>query len=304
MKIFISTTTFAEYNEEPLLLLKDTGLSYSLNHHKRQLTQDEIRKILNENKCEGLIAGTEALTKDVLESAKRLRVISRVGSGISNIDLDAAKYLNIKVFNTPDAATYAVAELTIGLILNCLRKVSLCDRTMRSGIWKKEMGFLFRGKTLGIIGMGRIGQRVAQLASSFGVKIIFFDVRKVKASLGKPVALRGLLEISDIISLHASGRETIISNKEIAWMKDGAILINVGRGGLINEEALYEALTSSKIAYAALDTFVKEPYKGRFLELDNILLTPHIGSYAKEARIEMELTAVKNLIKGLKEEND
>jgi len=246
-----------------------------------------------------LIAGTEPLTRDVLKEARSLNVISRVGVGIDNIDLEAARESGIKIFYTPEAPTDAVAELTIGLILNALRRLNLADRNIRNGIWKKEMGSLFKGKTLGIVGFGRIGKRVAEIAKSFGVDVIFSDVQKVETALAKQVFLEELLNSSDIVSIHASGKETIISKKGINQMKNGTILINAARGGMVDEEALYSALLSGKLSYAAIETFAKEPYNGKLAKLENIILTPHIGSYAREARIRMEIEAVENLIKGL-----
>ena len=246
-----------------------------------------------------MIAGTEPLTRDVLKEARSLNVISRVGVGIDNIDLEAARESGIKIFYTPEAPTDAVAELTIGLILNALRRLNLADRNIRNGIWKKEMGSLFKGKTLGIVGFGRIGKRVAEIAKSFGVDVIFSDVQKVETALAKQVFLEELLNSSDIVSIHASGKETIISKKGINQMKNGTILINAARGGMVDEEALYSALLSGKLSYAAIETFAKEPYNGKLAKLENIILTPHIGSYAREARIRMEIEAVENLIKGL-----
>lgn len=274
-------------------------MDYDLNPHNRKLNEHEIKKFLKDKSYDGLIAGTEPLTRDVLKGANTLKVISRVGVGIDNIELEAAKEFGIKVFCTPEAPTDAVAELTIGLILNALRRLNLMDRNIRNGIWKKEMGLLFKGKTLGIIGFGRIGKRMCEIAKSFGVEVIFSDVQKIETPLARQVSLKELLNSSDIVTIHASGKNTIVSGKKIKQMKDGAILINAARGGMVDEEALYSALLSGKISYAAIDTFAKEPYKGKLTELDNVILTPHIGSYAKEARIRMEIEAVKNLIKGL-----
>jgi len=304
MKVFISTTTFGQYSSEPLRLLKEAGISYTLNPYNRKVTETEIKDILKENDYQGLIAGTESLTKEVLGESEALKVISRVGAGVDNIDLTTAKELNIKIYNTPDAVTDAVAELTIGLILSCLRRINLCDKNIRKGIWKKEMGLLLKGKTLGIVGFGRIGGRVADIAKPFGLEVIFYDIQKIKALSARQVSLKELLESSDIVTIHASGRATIVTKKDMGLMKKGAILVNVARGGMVDEDALYDALASSRISSAALDGFAEEPYRGKLIELDNVLLTPHIGSYAKEARIRMESEAVKNLIKGLNEKNN
>ena len=300
MKIFISTTTFARYNNEPLKLLKDAGIKYDLNPYNRKLKECEIEEILKKNSYDGLIAGTEPLTSDVLKNARSLKVISRAGVGLDNLDLASAKKLNLKVYNTPYVLIDSVAELTIGLIICCLRRVTSMDAKIRSNVWKKEMGLLFRDKVLGIIGFGRIGKRVAQLARAFGTKVIFYDLKTIKPSLFRQVSLNKLLSDSDIISIHSSAKDTLIARKEISRVKKGLILVNTSRGSVVNEDSLCRGLRSGKISFAALDVYNNEPYSGKLLKLDNIIFTPHIGSYAKEARIKMETEAVKNLINGLK----
>lgn len=300
MKVFISTSTFAEYNKAPTDLLRKAGIVYHLNPHKRRLTEKEISGFLSKGNYEGLLAGTEPLNRRVLGSVKELKVISRVGVGLDNVDLDVATRLKIKVFNTPDVLTDSVAELTLGFMLCCLRKIALTDRNIRKEIWKKEMGTLLKGKTVGLIGFGRIGQRVANLTKAFGAKVIFSDPRKIKSSLGKQVSMDNLLKAADIISIHAASKEVLISENEIAKMKHGVILVNTARGSLVTAAVLLKGLKSGKVASAGLDVFESEPYSGKLINFDNVVLTPHIGSYAKEARIKMELEAVENLLKGLK----
>lgn len=299
MKTFISTTTFAEHSKEPLNILKKNGIDFYLNPVKRKLTEDEISKFLEEGSYVGLIAGTEPITKRVLANARYLKVISRVGAGMDNIDLAEAKRSNIKAYNTPHVLIDSVAELTVGLILSSLRKISLMDRKMRNRTWHKEMGLLFKGKTLGIIGFGKIGKKVASLTKIFGVNVIFYDVKAIKTRIAKRVSFNKLIRGADIISIHSSARDTVISKEEINNMKTGVVLINTSRGSAIDEEALCDGLKSGKIAFAALDVFNNEPYSGKLIELEDCILTPHIGSYAKEARIQMEIEAVNNLIKGL-----
>jgi len=299
-KIFISTTTFAAYSKEPLDLLKANGFSCELNGLGRSLKEGEISEILKNNNYSGLIAGTEPLTRLVLENAVGLKSISRVGVGLDNVDLNAADKLKIKVYNTPDVLTDSVAELAIALILDCLRKISSMDRAIRGKTWKKESGLLFKGKTLGIIGFGRIGKRVAQLAKAFGAKIIFYDLIKPAVKAYQRVNRDKLFKDADIISIHVSSKEKIITAREISQMKDGVIIVNTSRGAVIDEEGLYNNLKTKKVAAAALDVFWSEPYSGRLTELDNVVLTPHIGSYAKEARVAMEIEAAKNLIRGFK----
>lgn len=300
MKIFISTTTFARYSKEPLVILKKNRVAFSLNTLKRRLSEREISGFLNKGAYAGLIAGTEPITRAVLNTAKSLKVISRAGTGMDNIDLPEARRLNIKVYNTPDVLVDSVAELSIGLILDALRKITLMDRNIRANSWSKEMGLLFKGKTLGIAGFGRIGRRVAELAGAFGARVIFYDPERIKTGVARQVHFAGLIKEAEIISIHASGKKVLFSGNEISKMKDGVILVNTSRGSAIDEKALYDGLRSGKISFACLDVFSNEPYSGKLLGLGNCVLTPHIGSYAKEARIRMEVEAVNNLIKGLR----
>jgi len=295
MKVFISTTTFAEYSQRPLSLLKERKVDFDLNSSNKKLSEEEIKGILSTGAYSGIIAGTEPLTKKVLESARNLRVISRVGVGMDNVDLEAAKKLKIKVFNTPDVLTDSVAELTLGLMLCCLRKISFLDRNIRQGVWKKQMGQLLKGKTVGLIGFGRIGERVGQLVNAFGAKVIFFDIKNKKS-----VAFEKIITSADIISIHAGSKDALIGKKEIEIMKQGVILVNTSRGTAINEKDLLNGLKSGKVSAAGLDVFASEPYSGELKCLDNVVMTAHVGSYAKESRLAMETEAVENVLKGLK----
>jgi len=299
MKIFISTSAFAKFDKKPLELLGNKKIEHTLNPFKRKLTEDEIIGILKTNQYVGLIAGNEPLTKKALAGTNSLKVISRPGVGLDNVDLEAAKDFNIQVYNTPDILTDSVAELTIGLILCCLRKICQMNRQTHEKVWQKQIGSLFKGKTLGLIGFGKIGQRVAELARAFGAEIIFYDLRQIKNKIAQQVSFEDLYKESDIISIHSSGRDKIIGEPEILKMKDGVLLINTARGQSIDEDSLYKGIISGKIKAAGLDVYHQEPYSGKLLELDNIVTTPHIGSYAKEAKLKMELEAVKNLLRGL-----
>jgi D-3-phosphoglycerate dehydrogenase len=211
-----------------------------------------------------------------------------------------ARRTGIKVVNTPDAPTLAVAELTIGMILNLLRKISLMDKELKNGTWKKRMGNLLKGKKVGIIGFGRIGQKVAKLLSVFECELSYHDPYLSDGLLNLDnLPLEELLGWADIVSIHACGNKTIIGEKEISLMKKGSWLINTSRGDSIDEEALYNSLKKGYLRGAAVDVFNEEPYYGKLTELDNIILTPHIGSYAVESRAEMEKEAVVNLLKEL-----
>jgi D-3-phosphoglycerate dehydrogenase len=294
-----ATSEFGVYSSKPIELLKNAGIELDLNPFRRKLSESEVKSLLSKKNYVGLLAGLEPLTSDVLSNSK-VKVVSRVGVGVDNVDLKAAEGLGIRVYNTPNVLTQSVAELTLGLMLCALRGISLSDRKLRKKIWERHMGSLLDGKVVGIIGFGAIGQRVGALVKAFGAEVIFYDTRKID-SWAPHVGLSELLARSDIITVHASGKESIIGEDEIGKMKDGVILINAARGNLIEEEALIKALMNGKVAWAALDVFKEEPYEGKLAEIDNVTLTSHIGSYAKEARIEMEIKAAENLIKGLKE---
>lgn len=303
MRVVITTSSFAEYDKRPLELLSENSCEFILNPFKRKITTEEAIALYRD--ADGVVAGTENIDRRVLEQAPRLKVISRCGTAIDNIDIDFARSKGIKVFNTPDAATEAVSELTLGLILSLLRNMAHADRQMHNGIWEKNMGYLLHQKTVGIIGFGRIGRRTAALLRSFGVQILYSDPKIKDDNLDdcKNVNFEELLRNSDIVILHMSyspENKHYIGKKQIALMKKEAFLVNVSRGEVIDEEALYNALKKGQIAGAALDVFEKEPYNGVLKELHNVVLTPHIGSYAKESRVEMEMEAVKNLLSGLK----
>lgn len=299
--IVITTTSFGEYNRTPLKLLKENGLKFVLNPYKRKLDKEKIIELCE--KAIGIIAGTETIDADILKKLNKLRVISRCGTGIENVDLEAAKKKKIKVFNTPDVPTRPVAELTVGLLLSLLRKIHQMDSDIKDGKWEKKMGNLLYGKRVGIIGFGRIGQKVGELLSGFDVEIAYYDVEKKSASFNcAKMGFKEILSWSDIVSLHlapAAKSGHIIGEKEIGLMKKGGWIVNASRGDVIDEGALYKALKEGYLTGAAIDVYEEEPYNGKMRDLENVLLTPHIGSYAKEARIEMEKQAVENLLKGL-----
>lgn len=299
MKIAITTSSFAQFSDEPFRLLNEAGISYTLNTHGRKLTEDETITLLKG--CVGVAAGTEPLTCRVMEALPELKVISRCGTGMDNVDQEAARKRGIAVRNTPDGPTLAVAELTLGYALALLRRINLMDRELRSGLWKKRMGNTLKGKRLGIVGFGRIGQAVASVFAPLGVDIAFNDPI-VDTNIYPKMSINDLLGWADILTLHCSktgGECSQFTLEHLKLMKPGSWLINASRGGIIDEGALYEALKSGHIGGAAVDVFEREPYDGPLKELDNVILTPHIGSYAMESRIRMEIDTIRNLLDAL-----
>ena len=254
---------------------------------------------------DGVIAGTELYSEEILSQLPNLKVISRLGVGLDNIDLEFAKSMGLKVYKSTTTPALAVVELTLGLILDLLRKINIQNTQLKSGVWKKQMGELFTGKTLGIVGMGNIGKQLVKLLSGFNLNIITHDLYRDKLFAKEHniqyVELADLLKQSDILSLHLN--LTADTNKLFDYnifkkMKRNAILINASRGEIIHEADLIKALDEKLIQGVGLDVFENEPYNGPLVNYENVIITPHIGSYAKEIRIQMELEASNNLVEG------
>jgi len=307
MNIFVATSSFASYSSLPLNLLDKAGYEVELNSTGRKLTSEELLKFAKDST--GLIAGTEQYSKEVFSKMKKLKVISRLGVGIDNIDMYEAHRSNIKIFTTQTSPSLAVAELTTGLMINLARKIPLMNEDMRNGNWKKSMGSLLSNKTLGIIGLGTIGKQVVEILKGFNMRILAFDLKKDQAFSSKNEInycnLKKLLTNSDIVSIHLNASKknfNLIDGPKLDLMKQDAFLINTSRGEIIDEKALEEVLNSGKLGGVALDVFEKEPYDGPLKDMENVFLTPHIGSYAREIRIQMEIDAAKNLISGLSNE--
>ena len=301
-KVLITTSSFSLGNFAQAKSLHDAGISLEMNPHGRRLSEDEIAELVATDVI-AILAGLEPLTDRVLSNAKSLRVIARCGTGLDSVDLQAASRLGIDVFNTPDAPTQAVAELTIAHMLNSLRHISTTDSNMRSGKWTPTMGSLLATKTVGLIGVGRIGSAVAKLAQAFGTRVIGFDPVVSSHNSVELLSLDEVLNQADIVSLHVPINDQthhIVNASAISRMKPGSIVVNVSRGGLIDESALHDALKSQHLSGAALDCFEDEPYSGPLLQLPGVHVTAHMGSYARETRDLMEVEASTNLVNGLR----
>ncbi len=302
--LVISTSSFDIDNNPPLLHLQKNGMSIVTNPHRRKLTEDEIIELLRQGAI-GLIAGIEPLTRRVFEAAPQLKVISRCGAGLDSVDLTAAKQHGITVLNTPEAPAQAVAELTLGYILALLRQISTIDTAVRNSEWPRTQGRLLAAQTVGIIGLGHIGRRVARLCQAFEATVVAHDPFVQQAPDGVTLMpLPQLLASADVITLHvpySSELHHLLDAKAFAAMKPEAIVINAARGGLVDEDALATALSAGTIAAAALDVFEQEPYHGPLIANRNIILTSHIGSLARESRQRMEIEAAENLLQGLQQ---
>ena len=242
-----------------------------------------------------IVRSATKVRKEFIDRAKNLKVIGRAGVGLDNVDVKYAKSKGIKTINTPGATSISVAELVIGLILAVMRKIAYADRETRMGTWpkKKCKGIEMYDKTLGIIGMGRIGREVAKRAKAFGTQVIYYDISKLSNEQMNSLDveyrdLENLLSESDIITVHLPllpETKHLINREMIGKMKEGAIFVDAARGGIVDEEALYEALKSGKLYGAALDVYENEPLEeSKLFELNNIILTPHIGAQTSEGQ--------------------
>ena len=305
MKVLTSPSSMGQCGSEPFDLLRENGYEIINNPYGRKLTEDEGIEIAKD--CVGIVAGVEPLTARVMDALPQLKCISRVGVGMDSVDVEYAKKKGIIVCNTPEGPTRGVAELTLAMTLSLLRKIPQADAAMHQHQWKKKIGNLFLDKTVGVIGLGRIGRLVSELFRGLKNPVIGYDPyanREWAEQNGVEIkSFKEVLGEADIVTLHIPGnkdKSPVLTAEELSWMKDGAFLINIARGGVVDEDALYAALKSGKLAGAAVDVYTKEPYDGPLCDLDNIILTPHLGSYAKEGKLKMEVDACQNLIDALK----
>jgi len=290
-------------SEEAIVLMRNAGLEVDF---RPDISYEDLLSSIQE--YDALIVRSRTkVTREVIERGKRLKIIGRAGVGVDNIDVQAAAERGIIVVNAPGGNTVSAAEHTIGLLLAVARKIPQADRSVKEGRWerKKFMGVELRGKTVGIIGLGRVGYEVARRLRAFEVNILAYDpyVSEERArSVGaKLVSLEDVLKRSDIITIHVpktKETENMISYREFEMMKDGVIIVNTARGGIVNEKALYEAIVRGKVAGAALDVYEKEPPDpdNPLLKLENVVTTPHIGASTKEAQISVGMIIAEEMI--------
>jgi D-3-phosphoglycerate dehydrogenase len=307
--MFVSTAPFAEANQFPLEMLRANSIGFRVNPLQRKLTEADLTEMAKDSTA--IIAGTEPITRRVMEKCRQLRHISRVGVGLDSVDLLEARKREISVSYTPDAPAPAVAELTIGLMISLLRKVGEANLLMHQGKWDRFMGRRLSEITLGIIGVGRIGGRVLRRLRGFGSPRILVNDLLADQSLNRAVPELKLEWVSkelifqqaDLISLHVPltlKTKGMVGPREFAAMKPDALIINTSRGGVIDEKALYQALKNEKIGGAAIDVFENEPYDGPLKNLPNCLLTSHMGSMSHDCRTRMEIEATEEAIRFLK----
>ena len=302
MKILITPRSFASISDKPINMLTEKGYVIQRNNTGRPYEKGEMLKLIRD--VDGIIIGIDELSAEIIKKANALKVISKYGTGLDNIDTNMATNKKIVVTNTPTANVNAVADLTFGLILSLARRIPEADKKMKSGKWEKIIGKSVWKKTVGIIGLGKIGKQVAKRAQGFEMNILVFDLikdKKFALRYGmKYVNLEKLLQNSDYITIHIPLNDAtrgMISYKELGKVKKEAFLINTSRGGIVDEQALYKVLKNNQLKGAALDAYNNEPPRESPLkELDNVIMTPHIGAYTEEAIDNMSIQAAQNLI--------
>ena len=303
MKILISDKMSDKVED----VLKSKSIEYDI---KTGMAPEELKSVIDQ--YDGiLIRSATKLTAEILADCKNLKVVGRAGVGVDNVDLDTATKNKILVMNTPLGNLEATAELTIGLMFSLYRHIHLANQSTHDGKWEKSkfMGTELKGKTLGIVGFGNIGQRVAEMASVIGMKIITNsnsasdeDLSKLGAS---KVSTEKLLTDSDVLSLHTKlndNTKNMLNKSSIGTMKPSAVIVNCARGGLINEADLKDCLNNDIIAGAAIDVYEKEPATENIMfGAKNLLLTPHLGASSKEAQSNVAIDVANQVADYLKE---
>lgn len=304
--VLVTARSFRDTPGEHWGILERAGCQVKISPAQGRLEETALIEMIAD--CDAAIVGTEPITAKVIAAAPRLRVLSRFGVGVDSVDLEAATSAGVVVTATVGANAAAVAELVIGFMFALARGIPRYDARTKRGDWQREVGTEISGKTLGIVGLGRIGTEVAHRARALGMRVVYSDpVRppgEMEAALGVVhMALSDLLGESDFISLHAPlTPETVrmIGVREIALMRPSAYLINTARGELVDEAALSEALRRGGLAGAALDVRAVEPSRaGDLLCLDSVILTPHAGSQTLEAIRRMGIMAAESVVRVL-----
>jgi len=302
-KVLITTVPFGVKNRLPLDLLKNEEIEYLINPLNKKLTEEELIDMIDD--FDAIIAGTEKISRSVMEAGPNLKMISRVGIGLDSVDLIEAKKRGIVVSYTPDAPAPAVSELTIGLMLTLLRSVQLSNLEMRDGKWHRFFGRRLSEVTIGIIGLGRIGTGVLKHLKGFSnPRVLVNDIYAIKDKdkefnvewVDKDTIYRQ----ADIITIHTPltvKTKNMIKKKQLKIMKRDAIIINTARGGIINEHDLYDVMQDGHLSGAAIDVFDSEPYNGELLEIKRCILTAHMGSMSVDCRARMEIEATEEAIR-------
>ncbi len=298
-KILITPRSFSRYGEHAVELLRNKGYEVIVNNTGKQHSYERFCELASD--VEGIILGVDQVDSNMLENSKQLKVISRFGVGVDNIDLEKAKELGIEVKRAIGPNATSVAELTMGLFFTLARDIYSNIREVKEGQWNKTSGMELLNRTVGIVGLGAIGREVARIARGIGMNVIAYDPFVDKECDVEMKTFEELMEESDFVTLHmplTHENKHIVNKQTLSLMKPSAFLVNTARGDLVNEEDLYQALTNGVIAGAAEDVFSVEPpaKDEKLLQLDNFLLCAHIASLTKNAEINTINLTVSNLL--------
>ncbi len=303
--VLVATFPFGEASEEPVTLLAAaaaaSGATIVRHPHRRVLRPAELLPLLRD--ADAVVAGTERYDAAALAAAPRLRLLARTGVGVDAVDLDAARARGVAVTSTPDAPSASAAELAVGLLIGVARQVGQADRAMRAGRWERRTGVLLEGRTVGIVGLGRIGTRVARALRAFGCRVVATDIDPAAAVRADAVgailvSLDQLLAQADAVTLHVPLTPLtrgLVSAAALGRMRRGAFLVNTSRGEVVDEAALLAALRAGHLGGAGLDVYADEPYTGPLAAREDVLLTAHMGSCTDAGRRAMELGAARSV---------
>lgn len=303
-KILVTPRSVTRQGHPSLKRLEAAGFEVVLCTPGELPSEEELHRLLPD--CIGYVAGVEPIRACVLEKARGLRAISRNGTGVDAVDVGSAGRLGIQVLRAQGANARGVAELTLGMILALARSLTACDRAMKAGKWERNSGFELEGKTLGLVGCGRVGRLVTGFALALGMRVISFDPVAQWHDAPDGFSFATLSEVfagSDILSLHcppAGNGGALLNRETIARLKPGVLVINTARGGLIDPDAMLAALEKGHVAGLGLDAFEEEPPKDRRLvEHPRVIATPHLGGFTTQSIDRAMDVAVENLLQAL-----
>lgn len=295
LKIAITSSAFGFYKDLESLCKKN-NISIQRNETKKRFSQNELINFLDDEVC-GCICGLEEFDKEIFSRFPNLRYLSRIGVGIDTINQTDANNFNVKILNTPDAPSYAVSEMTVGMVLNISRKISLHCSEMQQKKWRKYTTEGIEDKTIFIIGFGRIGKKTANLLKNFKCNIIVNDPYTTNIQEFKQSSLEEGIKSADIIIIHVNGRDQVLSEKLLFKTKKNVAILNPSRSQNIPENLISKFLKKRKDASFWSDVFDNEPYSGELLNFESFYGTPHVASNTSASRVKMEMEAFENLLK-------
>lgn len=302
LKVLVTSNSFGKYSKEPIEKLKKAGFEVVFNPYHRMMNEEEFIEQLQD--VDAVILSTEKVTKKVIDSSKQLKMISRYGVGLDNIDLEYCREKNIPVTVTKGANSNAVAEFAVTLILSACKGIGSSLYCAKKDEWKKFNGIDLANKTVGVIGLGAIGKTVVKRLQGFDVKVlaydVFYDEEFIEKYDIKKASIEEITQNADIITLHAPAvdQKPLLNKERFEDMKDGVVIVNTARASLIDYEELIRNIENKKVFAAALDVHQNEPeYDKRLIKYENVILTPHNAAITKEATDKTSMMAVDNILR-------